>query len=103
MYAKPVVLPEKLSLLRGPVAGIVELPVHLQWSGNRRYDLDSPGRFVDLYRTVINEAASPTDLYEFLNEAALMRLWPSMWLPVSVRGAWEDHFPQLRVPRHPAA
>jgi hypothetical protein len=102
-YAKPVVLPEQLSLLRGPVTGIVELPAHLKWSGSRLYDLGSPGRIVDLYRTVINEAASPSDLYTFLNVAALTELWPSMWLPAQVRRAWEDRFAELRVRRHPAA
>ncbi len=102
-YAKPVIVPEVLPMLRGPVTGVVELPVRLKWSGNARYDLDAPGRIVDLYRTVINEAATPADLYEFLNETALVELWPTMWLPIAVRRAWEDRFPPLRVRRHPAA
>ena len=95
-YAKPIVLPERLALLTGPTGGVVRLPRHLKWSGNPRYDLDAPGRIVDLYRTVINEAATQQDLYAYLNEAALIALWRTMWLPTTIRRAWEDQFPELR-------
>ncbi|HZM78099.1 MAG TPA: hypothetical protein VFC19_20455 [Candidatus Limnocylindrales bacterium] len=43
-YAKPIILPESLSSLRGPSTGMVRLPRHLKWSGSNRYDLDQPGR-----------------------------------------------------------
>jgi hypothetical protein len=33
-YAKPVVVPDRLDLLRGPTVGIVRLPRHLDWSPN---------------------------------------------------------------------
>jgi len=95
-YAKPVVVPDRLDLLTGPVSGIVRLPRHLKWSGNAHYDLDSPGRIVDLYRAVLNEAATPADLHAYLNEAVLIQLWSTLWLPVPVRTAWEERFPQLR-------
>ena len=101
-YAKPVVLPDRLALLTGPTGGIVQLPRYLKWSGNSRYDLDQPGRIVDLYRTVINEAATPDDLHRYLEEAELRRLWPSMWLPAAVRHVWEERFPEL-AERHGAA
>jgi hypothetical protein len=96
-YTKPIVVPERLGLLRGPTAGLVNLPRHLKWSGSPRYDLDAPGRIVDLYRTVINEAARPDDLYIYLDETVLLALWASMWLPTSIRRAWEDRFPELRT------
>lgn len=95
-YVKPVVVPEHLDLLSGPTTGIVVLPRRLKWSGNPTYDLDSPGRIVDLYRTVINEAAVPGDLYSYLDRSTLVALWASMWLPASVRQMWEDRFPELR-------
>ncbi len=94
-YAKPIVLPESLSCLRGPVSGIVKLPRHLKWSGSNRYDLDQPGRIIDLYRTVINEAMSPADLATFLNREVLLGLWGTIWLPPRIRAAWEQHFPEL--------
>jgi len=99
-YAKPIVVPERLELLRGPSKGVVHLPRHLKWSGSREYGLAVPGRIVDLYRTVINEAATPADLYAYLNREVLIKLWPSMWLPLAVRRAWEGRFPELR--RHAA-
>ncbi len=55
-YAKPIVVADDLTLLRGRTTGVVTLPRHLDWSGAADYDLDSPGRIVDLYRTVLIEA-----------------------------------------------
>jgi hypothetical protein len=101
--SKPVVVPDRLDLLTGPTGGVVFLPRHLKWSGSSRYDLDSPGRIVDLYRTVINEAATPADLYAYLDESMLIELWPSMWLPAPVRQAWEQQFSKLAERRGAAA
>lgn len=94
-YAKPVVVADELALLHGPTAGIVTLPRHLDWSGSADYDLDGPGRVVDLYRTVLIEATKPADLHAFLDGAILTRLWPSLWLPPELRRAWEERFPEL--------
>ncbi|WP_067655169.1 hypothetical protein [Nocardia harenae] len=94
-YRKPAVVPDDLRLLTGPTAGVVHLPVHLDWSGRASYDLDRPGRIVDLYRAVINEAASPADLHTYLDAATLKRLWSSIWLPTDTRRAWEGRFPEL--------
>lgn len=95
-YAKPVVVADDLSLLRGRTTGIVTLPRHLDWSGSADYDLDSAGRIVDLYRTVLIEATKPDDLHAFLDRAVLTRLWPSLWLPLDLRRSWEERFPELR-------
>lgn len=94
-YAKPCVVAERLDLLTGPTNGLVLLPCHLAWSGSRQYDLDARGRIVDLYRTLLIEAASPPDLYAYLDEATLKRLWSYLWLPSAVRTAWEKRFGQL--------
>lgn len=94
-YHKPVTVPADLHRLTGPTTGIVRLPAHLDWSGHAEYDLDRPGRIVDLYRTVINEAADVDDLYAYLNESILKRLWSYMWLPVHTKLAWENQFPEL--------
>ena len=88
-------LPESLESLAGPVGGVVRLPRHLAWSGSDVYDLDTPGRMVDLYRTVIIEAASPEDLHAFLNAAVLRRLWSYLWLPPPVRQMWQAKFADL--------
>ena len=98
-YAKPVAVPERLDLLRGPVSGVVELPRRLDWSGHARYDLDSAGRIVDLYRTVIADAVDSADLHTYLNELVLKRLWARIWLATEVRRVWEERFPELAVLR----
>ncbi|MGX1773029.1 hypothetical protein ACWIGW_13040 [Nocardia brasiliensis] len=102
-YHKPVAVPENLHLLTGPTTGIVRLPAHLDWSGHAEYDLDRPGRIVDLYRTVINEAASAIDLHTYLNESVLKRLCSYMWLPAQTKLAWENRFPELAQLSRPAS
>ncbi|MGH3260509.1 MAG: hypothetical protein ACRDNS_00795 [Trebonia sp.] len=94
-YRRPYAVPESLDLLRGPSTGTVRLPAHLDWSGSAAYDLDAPGRIVDLYRTVLIEAAGPADLYAYLDAAMLRRLWAMLWLPTALRRAWEQKFPVL--------
>jgi hypothetical protein len=94
-YAKPYVVAERLGLLAGSTNGVVRLPRHLDWSGRASYDLDAPGRIIDLYRTVLIEAVALEDLYGYLDEATLRRLWSYLWLPPALRAAWEQRFPQL--------
>ena len=94
-YRRPYAVPESLALLRGPSSGTVRLPTHMDWSGNAAYDLDAPGRIVDLYRAVLIEAATPQDLYTYLDAAVLRRLWAMLWLPAQLRRAWEQKFPVL--------
>jgi hypothetical protein len=94
-YQRPYAVPERLNLLQGPSSGTVQLPSYLDWSGNAVYDLDAPGRVVDLYRAVLIEAASPQDLYAYLDERVLRRLWALLWLPAQLRRTWEQRFPVL--------
>ncbi|GAA3911763.1 hypothetical protein [Actinoplanes auranticolor] len=84
-YAEPVVVADDLTLLHGRTAGVVTLPRHLDWSGAADYDLDSPGRIVDLYRTVLLEATKPDDLHAVLDRALLTRRRPSLWFPPAER------------------
>ncbi|WP_174375380.1 hypothetical protein [Nocardia higoensis] len=88
-------VPDDLRLLTGPTVGVVHLPVHLDWSGRAAYDLDCPGRIVDLYRTVINEAVDPADLHTYLDAATLRQLWSHIWLQAGIRRVWEDRLPEL--------
>jgi hypothetical protein len=87
--------PGEIGPATGPSSGAVHLPSHLDRSGNAVYDLDAPGRVVDLYRAVLIEAASPQDLYAYLGERNLRRLWALLWLPAQLRRAWEQRFPVL--------
>ena len=94
-YRRPYAVAESLDLLHGASTGTVRLPAHLDWSGRAEYDLDAPGRVVDLYRAVLIEAATPQDLYEYLDAMVLRRLWALLWLPAQLRTAWEVKFPVL--------
>src|SRR5580658_4677575 len=100
MYLRrPVLVAVSLADLRGPASGIVELPLHLFWSGqdsrDSQFSLDDPSRRRELYRTVLREARSPDDLALFLNGDMLTALWARLAVPKVVRQAWEDQHPLL--------
>ena len=92
---KPYVVADDLDELRGPTAGTVSLPHHLDWSGSPAYDLNRPARLASMYETVLNEAATVEDLRTWIDGRQLLRLWPTLWLPARVRRAWEQRFPEL--------
>ncbi|MBT2404953.1 MULTISPECIES: hypothetical protein [unclassified Streptomyces] len=89
-------LPESLDELHGPTGGVVELPLHMAWSGMTSYDMDKPRQRMGLYRTVLHEGLRD-DLRRYLNQDLLLQLWPVLRTLVgrSVRAVWEDAFPQL--------
>lgn len=89
-------LPESLDELHGPAHGVVELPLHLAWSGMTSYELDKPRQRMGLYRTVLHEGLHD-DLPRHLNRDLLLELWPVLRSLVgrTVRTLWEDAFPEL--------
>ncbi|MEV6759622.1 hypothetical protein AB0N16_03020 [Streptomyces sp. NPDC051105] len=89
-------LPKSLNELHGPTQGIVELPLHMAWSGMTSYDLSKPRQRMGLYRTVLHEGLHD-DLPRYLNQNLLLQLWPVLRTLVgrTVRTVWEDAFPQL--------
>jgi DNA invertase Pin-like site-specific DNA recombinase len=93
-----VLVIDDLADLRGPAAGRVELPLRLFWSlPGHRFDLGDPDERLWYYQTVLREASRADDLTAYLDGAALVRLWPDLYLPRGVRRAWEDHHPSLRT------
>ncbi len=92
------VTPASLDDLRGPVAGRVSLPLRLEWSGRRDYDLGDPEDLVWLYSRVIREASAAEDLTTYLDGRTLVRLWPELRLPARHVRAWQKAFPQLQPP-----
>ncbi|WP_326613488.1 hypothetical protein OIE62_31630 [Streptomyces scopuliridis] len=89
-------LPESLDELHGPTQGVVELPLHVAWSGMTSYDLGKPRQRMGLYRTLLHEGLRD-DLPRYLNRDLLLQLWPVLRRLVgrTVRSVWEDAFPQL--------
>lgn len=93
-------LPASLGELTGPEHGLVELPLHVAWSGLRVLDLDRPRQRMSLYRTVLAEGMHD-DLCRFLNRDVLLELWPTMYpfLGQALKEVWEETFPELRATR----
>jgi hypothetical protein len=93
-------LPASLGELTGPEQGLVELPLHVAWSGLRVLDLDRPRQRMSPYRTVLAEGMR-ADLCRFLNRDVLLDLRPTMhtFIGRAVREAWEDAFPELLAAR----
>ncbi|AZM93752.1 MULTISPECIES: hypothetical protein [Streptomyces] len=96
-------LPAALDELAGPEHGVVELPLHVAWSGLRSYDLDRPRLRMGLYRTVLAEGQHE-DLVKLLNRDLLAAQWPVLRTLVSrhVRQVWEETFPELAPAQAPA-
>jgi hypothetical protein len=89
-------LPEALDELHGPTHGVVELPLHMAWSGMTSYDMGNPRQRMGLYRTVLHEGLHD-DLPHYLDQDLLLEMWPVLRILVgrTVRTVWEDAFPQL--------
>ena len=98
---RPYVVVDDLDSLRGPADSDVELPLRLDWSPKRRYNLADADDRRSLYERTLNEALHVEDLHEFLNKNLLVELWPQLLLPTQVRAVWETRFPVL-ASRHGA-
>jgi DNA invertase Pin-like site-specific DNA recombinase len=95
---RPVLVIDDLADLRGPVTGLVELPLRLFWSlPDHRFDLDEPDLRRWYYETVLREATRPGDLAAYLDGETLVSIWPELYLPKGVRRGWEEHHQALRA------
>ena len=92
---RTIVVAPELSALRGPVAGVHRLPLHLDSSAPASYDFGDPHRRSLAYRIVLVEAGSEDDLTTWLEHAALSEAWSDLYLPRPVRRAWEQRHPEL--------
>jgi hypothetical protein len=92
---RPYVTPETLEELAGPATGVLELPISLDWSERRSYDLSVESDRRLMYERVIREAMSADILRRYLNSALLLSIWPNMYLPRRVKASWESRFPVL--------
>jgi hypothetical protein len=95
--SRPYLLPETLGELAGPLTGVVQLPVRLDWSERTEFHLDDPAERNVMYERVIREATRAEDLRYYLNEQALRQVWNQLFLPVRARRTWEGRFPDLRL------
>jgi hypothetical protein len=94
---RPYLLPETLAELVGPVAGVVQLPLRLDWSERAEFHLENPAERDVMYERVIREATRTDDLRSYLNGVVLREVWRNLFLPARVRRSWEERFPDLRL------
>jgi hypothetical protein len=88
-------LPPALENLAGPGGGVVELPLDLAWSGNRRFDLADPVQRYLYHVTVLTSAVTREHYTSWLNASLLRGDWSRLRLPRSLREIWQEHFPEL--------
>jgi len=93
--SRPVVVVDDLARLHGPSAGVVTLPITLNWTPRRQYDLANETAARSLYQVVLREARVEDEIETYLNADMLRRLWPSLTLPRPVREFWEAAHPAL--------
>ena len=75
--------------------GVVELPLHIRWSGPaRRYDLADRQQRARVYEQVLREG-NEDDVRHFISTDELVDLWDELVLSRNVRHAWAD-----RLGRH---
>ncbi|MCL2395999.1 MAG: hypothetical protein FWC87_15115 [Acidimicrobiaceae bacterium] len=81
--------------MTGPTAGVIELPITIDWGPKRGYDLarDADRRVV--YEVVLQEAADTAQVARYVNGGVLVEVWPRLFLPRRVRERWEERFPEL--------
>jgi hypothetical protein len=89
-------LPRTLVELVGPSQGVVDLPLHVVWSGVSSFSVERPRACMSLYRIVLAEGQRQ-DLIRFLNKDLLLAQWPVLRRLVSrnLREVWEEVFPEL--------
>jgi hypothetical protein len=92
---RPYLVADTLDELVGPTSGVVALPQRLDWSEQRRYDLDDLRELCVMYEVVLRESLDPGDLRRHLNGAMLRQVWHRLFLPRRVRDLWEGRFPEL--------
>lgn len=76
-------------------ANLVELPLHLKWSGPTTYDLDDPRDREAVYRIVLREGTA-ADIRRCIDVDVLAEMFPRLYLPIGVRAAWRAWFRRYR-------
>ena len=96
-WVRPVAVPQDVDDSRFEKAsGVIELPLHVSWSGPRiRWDLADRRQRAQVYEIVLSEGTDD-DVRRFIDLDQLVDLWDDLWLSPHVRHAWADHIEGLR-------
>jgi hypothetical protein len=82
-----------LGSLHGPTHGSHQLPLHLDSSARAAYDFAVPGDRQEAYQLVLLEAADASDHEQWLERTQLLELSAELYVPRTVRGAWQSVHP----------
>ncbi len=87
---RPFAVPDALwRLPLGEAMAVVELPLHLAWSGpSRSVDLADRHERARCYEVVLREGTAE-DLKSLVDGALLVDLWSELVLPREIRAAWQ--------------
>lgn len=92
---RPYAVVGSLRELRGPVHGLVRLPLELVWGGRAEFDLDDDYDRAAVYKIVLEEGGAEHQR-ELINERLLVEHWDEVLPARQVRALWERRFPELR-------
>lgn len=85
---RPVPIPD-LTKDAPKASGVVQLPLHLSWSGDHyRYDLSDSTDRARLYERVLTEGTEQ-DIEYYVELDLLVETWNALVLPARVREAWQ--------------
>jgi len=95
-WVRPYAVPSDLAELRGPVGGVLRLPLSVYSCGagaGREFDLTDPAQQAELYEIVLTTGTA-ADQARYLHPDQLRALWPGLWLPPALREAWQPLLPE---------
>ncbi len=103
-WDRPVFSVVALEMMRGPLVGVIHLPLSVHSSGAgpaEEFDFADAADRRAAYQIVLT-SGDASEAARLLNADELLRLWPTLWLPDHVRRAWEPYLAG-RLPRTAAA
>jgi hypothetical protein len=68
-------LPDQIDELRGPIRGVVMLPMHLSWPGMRECDISDEATRRSMYGMLLSQGKR-NDIVRFINPELLAADWP---------------------------
>jgi hypothetical protein len=68
-------LPDQIDELKGPVRGVVMVPMHLSWPGMRECDVSDDATRRSMYGMLLSQGKR-NDIVRFVNAALLVADWP---------------------------
>ena len=92
MACRPVATPDDIgdpSIKKA--SGVVELPIHLDWSHSGTFDIEDEHERRWLYQRVLTEGTED-DVRHYIRLDELLAMWDTIWLSPHVAEAWQRWF-----------